>query len=107
RKQRLFGAGDILVFLLFIADRYFACQSLINDYLSIFLWPTATIKYRKTPKSISLRNTFFCLALSVATMGLLIYFTYTPGVLKHLKPKRLPGLGIAVVVSFLRLWFVA
>src|SRR5699024_8273850 len=40
-------------------------------------------------------------------MGLLIYFTYTPGVLKHLKPKRLPGLGIAVVVSFLRLWFVA
>jgi uncharacterized protein (TIRG00374 family) len=50
---------------------------------------------------------FFSIALSVATMGLLIYFTYTPGVLEHLKPKRLPGLGIAVIVSFLRLWFVA
>jgi len=40
-------------------------------------------------------------------MGFLIYLTYTPGVLEHLKAKRLPGLGIAVVVSFLRLWFSA
>jgi len=40
-------------------------------------------------------------------MGFLIYLTYTPGVLEHLKAKRLPGLGIAVVVSFMRLWFSA
>ncbi len=40
-------------------------------------------------------------------MGVVIYLTYTPGVLEHLKPKRLPGLGIALVVSFLRLWFAA
>ena len=37
----------------------------------------------------------------------MVYLTYTPGVLEHLKPKRLPGLVIALVVSFLRLWFVA
>lgn len=40
-------------------------------------------------------------------MAFLIYLTYTPGVLKHLKPKRLPGIGIAIVVSFMRLWFSA
>lgn len=38
-------------------------------------------------------------------MAFLIYYTYTPGVLKHLKMKRLPGIGIAIVVSFMRLWF--
>lgn len=40
-------------------------------------------------------------------MAFVVYLTYTPGVLEHLKPKRLPGLIIALVVSFLRLWFVA
>lgn len=58
-------------------------------------------------KYFSKKYLFISIALSVATMGFLIYFTYTPGVLEHLKPKRLPGLGIALIVSFLRLWFVA
>lgn len=40
-------------------------------------------------------------------MAFVIWLTYTPGVLEHLKPKRLPGLFIAVAVSFLRLWFSA
>lgn len=40
-------------------------------------------------------------------MAFVIWLTYTPGVLEHLKPKRLPGLFIAVAVSFLRLWFAA
>jgi len=40
-------------------------------------------------------------------MGIVVYLTYTPGVLEHLKPKRLPGLFIALIVSFMRLWFVA
>ncbi len=40
-------------------------------------------------------------------MAVVLYLTYTPGVLEHLKPKRLPGLVIALVVSFLRLWFSA
>ena len=45
--------------------------------------------------------------LSLGGMAVVVYLTYTPGVLEHLKPKRLPGLVIALVVSFLRLWFVA
>lgn len=40
-------------------------------------------------------------------MGAVIYYTYTPGVLEHLAPKRLPGLGIALVVTLLRVWFSA
>ena len=40
-------------------------------------------------------------------MSGVIWYTYTPGVLDHLALKRLPGLGIAVVVSFLRVWFSA
>lgn len=40
-------------------------------------------------------------------MGVVIYLTYTPGVLEHLALKRLPGLVIALIVSFLRLWFSA
>lgn len=40
-------------------------------------------------------------------MAIVVYLTYTPGVLEHLKPKRLPGLFIALIVSFLRLWFSA
>jgi len=47
------------------------------------------------------------ITLSIATMAFVIWLTYTPGVLEHLKPKRLPGLFIAIVVSFLRLWFAA
>lgn len=40
-------------------------------------------------------------------MAGVIWYTYTPGVLTHLAPKRLPGLFIAVLVSFLRIWFSA
>lgn len=40
-------------------------------------------------------------------MGLVIYFTYTPGVLDHLAPKRLPGLFIAIGVTLLKVYFSA
>ena len=40
-------------------------------------------------------------------MAGVIYYTYTPGVLDNLAAKRMPGLGIALVVSFLRVWFTA
>jgi uncharacterized protein (TIRG00374 family) len=40
-------------------------------------------------------------------MGIVIYLTYTPGVLEHLKPKRLPGLGIAIFVTLLKVYFTA
>lgn len=40
-------------------------------------------------------------------MAGVIWYTYTPGVLTHLAPKRFPGLAIALLVSFLRVWFSA
>ncbi|MFA5669364.1 MAG: lysylphosphatidylglycerol synthase transmembrane domain-containing protein [Balneolaceae bacterium] len=60
------------------------------------------------PKSfISKKYLFISIGLSVFTMAAVIWYTYTPGVLTHLAPKRLPGLVIALVVSFLRVWFGA
>lgn len=58
-------------------------------------------------KYFSKKYLLISITLSVASMIFLIYWTYTPGVLEHLKPKRLPGLFIALLVSFLRLWFAA
>lgn len=40
-------------------------------------------------------------------MAGVIYYTYTPGVLRYLSPSRLPGLVIALIVSLLRVWFAA
>jgi len=40
-------------------------------------------------------------------MGVVSYMTYSPGVLEHLRLKRMPGLIIAIGVTFLRLWFSA
>ncbi len=40
-------------------------------------------------------------------MGIVIYLTYTPGVLEHLKPKRLPGIFIAIAVTLLKVYFSA
>lgn len=58
-------------------------------------------------KYFSKKYLFISIALSIAGMAVVVYLTYTPGVLEHLKPKRLPGLFIALIVSFLRLWFSA
>lgn len=70
--------------------------------------PDSNPQIKKDPsKYFSKKYLFISIGLSVTTMAFLIYYTYTPGVLKHLKPKRLPGLFIAVIVSFLRLWFAA
>lgn len=63
---------------------------------------------QKDPKSFfSKRYLFISIALSILGMAVVIYLTYTPGVLKHLAPKRLPGLFIAIAVSLLRVWFSA
>ncbi|TNE73793.1 flippase-like domain-containing protein [bacterium] len=40
-------------------------------------------------------------------MAIVFYYTYTPGLLEQLQVKRLPGLFIALIVSFLRVWFSA
>jgi len=65
-------------------------------------------KIQESPdKYFSKKYLFISIALSVAGMAVVVYLTYTPGVLEHLKPKRLPGLFIALIVSFMRLWFSA
>lgn len=40
-------------------------------------------------------------------MGIVIYLTYTPGVLHHLAPKRLPGLFLAVGVTLLKVYLTS
>lgn len=63
---------------------------------------------QEDPKSFfSKRYLFISIGLSILGMAVVIYLTYTPGVLEHLKPKRMPGLVIALVVSLMRVWFFA
>lgn len=45
--------------------------------------------------------------LSLTTMGLLIYFTYSPGLFERLYWNRTPGLFIALFVVGLRIWFLS
>lgn len=47
------------------------------------------------------------IALSLISMAIVIYLTYTPGILEHLAPKRLPGIFIAIGVTFLKVYFFA
>ncbi len=56
---------------------------------------------------ISTKYILISLSLSVLGMAAVIYLTYSPGVLEHLRLKRMPGLVIAFGVSMLRIWFVA
>ncbi|MEX0994668.1 MAG: lysylphosphatidylglycerol synthase transmembrane domain-containing protein [Balneolaceae bacterium] len=56
---------------------------------------------------ISYKYLLISVGLSLLGMGIVIYLTYTPGVLEHLRLKRMPGLIIAIGVTFLRLWFSA
>lgn len=63
---------------------------------------------RRPSKSlVSFKYLAISIALSVISMGIVIYLTYTPGVLNHLAPKRLPGLFIAIGVIFLKVYFSA
>lgn len=47
------------------------------------------------------------LLLSLTSMGLLIYFTYSPGLFDRLYWNRTPGLFIALFVVALRIWFMS
>ncbi|MCH8495966.1 MAG: flippase-like domain-containing protein [Balneolales bacterium] len=49
----------------------------------------------------------FSISLSVLSMGLVIYFTWSPEGFEYVQLKRLPGLIIALVVTILRIWFQA
>lgn len=50
---------------------------------------------------------FFSIALSVLSMAIVIYLTWTPDGFQHIRLKRLPGLTIALVIALLRIWFSA
>ncbi|MEX1211218.1 MAG: lysylphosphatidylglycerol synthase transmembrane domain-containing protein [Balneolaceae bacterium] len=55
----------------------------------------------------SVKYILISVGLSLLGMGVVIYFTWSPGILDHLAMKRMPGLVIALAVAFLRIWFVA
>lgn len=60
------------------------------------------------PKNfIPIKYIIISIGLSVFTMAGIIWYTYTPGILDHLAWKRMPGLVIALLVSFLRVWATA
>src|SRR5690625_6254504 len=61
----------------------------------------------RTSSLISTRYMWISLGLSVIGMAVIIWFTYSPVVLDHLRLKRMPGLVLAVVVTLLRAGFVA
>lgn len=56
---------------------------------------------------ISFKYLAISIVLSMLSMGVVIYLTYTPGILEHLKPKRLPGLILAIAVTLLKVYFSA
>ncbi len=56
---------------------------------------------------ISTRYILISLGLSLTGMGVVIWLTWSPGLLDHLAMKRMPGLVIALLVTILRSWFVA
>ncbi len=58
-------------------------------------------------KYVSLKYLLISISLSVLGMVIVFYYTYTPGLFDNVSMKRLPGLGIAIAVSFLRVWFSA
>ena len=53
------------------------------------------------------RYMFFSIALSVLSMAIVIFLTWTPDGFQHIRLKRLPGLTIALVIALLRIWFSA
>lgn len=59
------------------------------------------------PTFFSLKYLVISISLSVLSMLIVVYMTYSPGIFEHLKLKRLPGLVIAVIVSMMRVWFQA
>lgn len=62
----------------------------------------------QTPRDlISNKYLFLSISLSVVATGIVLYLTYTPEGFEHVRLKRMPGLVIASVVMFLKIWFTA
>jgi glycosyltransferase 2 family protein len=58
-------------------------------------------------KYFSYKYLFISLFLSISSLAVVLYLTYTPDGFQYLKPKRLPGLFIALFVAILKVWFTA
>lgn len=56
---------------------------------------------------VSRRYLWFSIGLSVLGMVAVLWWTGAPDGFHHLKPKRLPGLAIALTVAMLRIWLSA
>jgi glycosyltransferase 2 family protein len=69
--------------------------------------PTEQDRYESPKEYFSLKYLFISVGLSLFTMGLVMYFTWTPGGFEYIQMKRLPGLIIAFGVMLLRIWFQA
>ncbi len=64
-----------------------------------------TVKGDSSPQ-ISGKYLVLSILLSLTSMGLLIYWTYSPGLFDRLYWNRTPGLFIALFVVALRIWFI-
>ena len=82
-------------------------QGFFLSYREVINFLSTESPNTKPQNFISKKYLIISIGLSIATMAGVIWYTYTPGVLTHLAPKRLPGLFIALFVSFLRIWFSA
>lgn len=70
--------------------------------------PATDIARSSDPRGLlSARYIWVSVGLSVAAMAAVIWWTGAPDGLHHVKPKRLPGLGIAMAAVFLRIWLTA
>lgn len=56
---------------------------------------------------LSVRYLIFSIALSLISMAIVIYFTWTPDGFQYIRLKRLPGLMIALSVTVLKIWLTA
>lgn len=56
---------------------------------------------------LSARYIWLSVGLSIAAMAAVIWWTGAPDGMHHVKPKRLPGLAIALAATFLRIWLTA
>ncbi|MDI6401216.1 lysylphosphatidylglycerol synthase transmembrane domain-containing protein [Balneolaceae bacterium ANBcel3] len=74
----------------------------LNKVLASDTCPQEDVRSRFSAKYLVLS-----IVLSLTSMGLLIYFTYSPGLFDRLYWNRTPGLFIALFVVALRVWFLS
>lgn len=66
-----------------------------------------TAQVHSARPQISVKYLVFSLLLSLGTIAVLLYLTWSPGIFERMAWKRTPGLFIALGVVILRLWFLS